>query len=78
TYEPPERRFGFDVALLTQVRPDVLGERFTTEPVATPNEFFREVPRDDNWVQALLCARTVETTPQNAVSSSERPTNCPN
>lgn len=54
-YTPPNRRWGFDVGLLSE-QPDLFAQRFTTPPTSRPNEFFREVGRDDPWVQALLCA----------------------
>jgi hypothetical protein len=52
---PTNRLWGYDVALLTQ-QPDLFSQRFTTPSVAEPNEFFREVGRDDAWVKTLLCA----------------------
>jgi hypothetical protein len=54
-FAPPNRFWGYDVALLTQI-PDLFSQRFTTPSVAEPNEFFREVGRDDAWVKTLLCA----------------------
>ncbi|NEQ81921.1 MAG: hypothetical protein F6K26_17205, partial [Moorea sp. SIO2I5] len=54
-YMAPLRRYGFDVALLTQL-PDLFSGLFTTPPAGDPDEFFREVARDDRWVQTLLCA----------------------
>ncbi|MEG4210841.1 hormogonium polysaccharide biosynthesis protein HpsA [Microcoleus sp. S13_B4] len=74
-FSPPARNWGFDVGLLSQP-PDLFTQRFTTPSTKTkPAEFFREVPRDDNWVQTLMCAfidDTVGTT--QAVSSDLRPT----
>jgi len=54
-YNPPDRLWGFDVGLLTQ-QPDLFAQRFTVPPTSPPNEFFREVSRDDKWVEVLLCA----------------------
>ncbi len=54
-YTPPLRSWGYDVALLTQL-PDLFSQRFTSPSVGSPNEFYREVSRDDNWVKTLLCA----------------------
>ncbi|NEO67061.1 MAG: hypothetical protein F6J98_44610 [Moorea sp. SIO4G2] len=54
-YMAPQRRYGFDVALLTQL-PDLFSGLFTTPPAGDPDEFFREVSRDDRWVKTLLCA----------------------
>jgi hypothetical protein len=75
-YRAPNRRWGFDVALLKQVRPDLLAERFSTEPVLSANEFFRDVPRNDAWVTSLMCAKVVSNG-SNAVNNTERPANCP-
>lgn len=55
-YSPPTRQWGFDVGLLSE-QPDLFAQRFTLPPTGRPNEFFREVGRDDPWVKALLCAR---------------------
>jgi hypothetical protein len=54
-YNPPDRNWGFDVGLLSE-QPDLFAQRFTMPPTGRPNEFFREVSRDDVWVQTLLCA----------------------
>jgi hypothetical protein len=54
-YQAPTRSWGYDAALLTQL-PDLFSQRFTTPSTADPNEFFREVGRDDAWVKTLLCA----------------------
>ncbi|WP_392531762.1 hormogonium polysaccharide biosynthesis protein HpsA [Nostoc sp. C117] len=54
-YIPPNRNWGFDVALLAQ-NPDLFAQRFVTPAADPPNEYFREVGRDDLWVQTLLCA----------------------
>jgi len=54
-YYAPTRSWGFDVALLSE-QPDLFAQRFTVPPTGRPNEFFREVSRDDSWVQTLLCA----------------------
>ncbi|MDI9636500.1 hormogonium polysaccharide biosynthesis protein HpsA [Geitlerinema splendidum] len=54
-YTAPNRAWGFDVALLTQ-QPDLFAQRFTVPPASPPNEFFRQMNRNDRWVEALLCA----------------------
>ena len=54
-YIPPNRNWGFDVALLAQ-NPDLFAQRFVTPAADPPNEYFREVGRDDLWVKTLLCA----------------------
>lgn len=71
-YTPPLRRWGFDVALLSQL-PDLFAQQFTLPPSTNPNEFFREVSRDDQWVQALLCAKVT-----NVSNLSADPRNLPN
>ncbi|HBQ97794.1 MAG TPA: hypothetical protein DD761_04585 [Cyanobacteria bacterium UBA11691] len=54
-YYAPGRPWGFDVALLTQA-PDLFAQRFAIKDDTPPNEFYREVRRDDQWVETLLCA----------------------
>ncbi|MDZ8029894.1 hormogonium polysaccharide biosynthesis protein HpsA [Nostoc sp. DedSLP04] len=53
-YMAPNRNWGFDVALLAQ-NPDLFAQRFVTPAADPPNEYFREVGRDDLWVKTLLC-----------------------
>jgi len=53
-YRPPERQWGYDVGLLSQ-SPDLFSRRFATPSAGTPNEYYREVGRDDDWVKTLLC-----------------------
>lgn len=54
---PPDRNWGYDVGLLSQVypEPDLFTKNFGKLD-GKPNEYFREVGRDDPWVKALLCA----------------------
>jgi hypothetical protein len=55
-FSPPGRNWGFDVGILSQP-PDLFTQRFTAPSTKTkPAEFFREVPRNDDWVQTLMCA----------------------
>ncbi|NEO69642.1 hormogonium polysaccharide biosynthesis protein HpsA [Moorena sp. SIO3H5] len=61
-YMAPQRLYGFDVALLTQL-PDLFSGLFTTPSAGDPDEFFREVARDDRWVKTLLCATEGENGP---------------
>ena len=57
-FSPPARNWGFDVGLLSQP-PDLFTQRFTTPSTRTqPAEYFREVPRNDEWVNTLMCGRT--------------------
>jgi hypothetical protein len=60
-YVPPNRVWGYDVALLTQL-PDLFSQRFSAPSANDPNEFYREVGRDDAWVKTLLCAAQVDST----------------
>ncbi|MFM6395305.1 hypothetical protein, partial [Planktothrix sp.] len=60
--------------------PDLFAQKFTAPSTETPSNFFREVSRDDEWVEALLCSKVV-TTPTatsgtNAVPDSIRPNKC--
>jgi hypothetical protein len=87
-YNAPNRQWGFDVGLLSE-QPDLFAQRFTLPPTGRPNEFFREVGRDDTWVKTLLCAGEasnqtgipatgVTVTYANAVPNEYRPTSsCP-
>ncbi len=54
-YMAPNRNWGFDVALLSQ-NPDLFAQRFVIPATDPPNEYYREVSRDDLWVQTLLCS----------------------
>ncbi|QLE46759.1 hypothetical protein FD724_00320 [Nostoc sp. C057] len=79
-YLAPTRQWGYDVALLSQ-SPDLLAQKLATIPDDLPDEYFREVGRDDAWVQSLLCAKKPDTsTPPvytPAIDSDQRPSNCP-
>jgi len=72
-FAAPARQWGFDVGLLSQT-PDLFSQQFTLKFTDEPNEYFREVPRDDEWVKALLCAKT---TPPGiirpAINDEQRP-----
>ncbi|MEQ9238786.1 hormogonium polysaccharide biosynthesis protein HpsA [Coleofasciculus sp. E2-BRE-01] len=69
-FEPPTRNWGFDVGLLSQL-PDLFAQQFTAEPTEQPNEFFREVNRDDPWVKTLLCATNDANKP--VINEDQRP-----
>jgi hypothetical protein len=76
SFTPPGRNWGYDVGILSQ-SPDLFTQRFTAPPTATqPAEYFREVPRNDEWVTTLLCGKTTQGV--KAVSDTYRGTNCPN
>jgi hypothetical protein len=77
-YFPPTREWGYDVGLLSQT-PDLFSRRIALPEAGTPNEFFREVSRDDPWVRGLLCAAQ-ETAPNTydwaLADESLRPASC--
>jgi len=54
-FTPPARNWGYDVGLLSQP-PDLFTQKFTTPSTETrPAEYFREVARNDEWVETLMC-----------------------
>jgi hypothetical protein len=79
-YRPPQRQWGYDVGLLTQT-PDLFSRRFANPTVGTPNQYFRQVNRNDPWIETLLCAAqptTGGTGAQWAIADpQQRPSNCP-
>lgn len=80
-YQAPKRQWGYDVALLSQ-SPDAFSQKLAITPDDKPNEYFREVGRDDVWVQTLLCAKNTKGTVDvsddtDAIDQAQRPTNCP-
>ena len=89
-YTPPTRFWGYDVALLSQL-PDLFSQRFTTPTTSQPNEFYREVGRDDKWMKTLLCATENQSVGgydvapsasygsnfKFAISQDQRPSTCP-
>ena len=77
-FSPPNRNWGYDVGLLPQP-PDLFTQKFTTPPSRSqPAEFFREVPRNDEWVKTLMCG-VLEKNPTSPAGNgtSSRPTDCP-
>jgi hypothetical protein len=54
-YNTPGRQWGFDVGLLSQ-SPDLFSQKFTTDIPKLQN-FYRQVGRNDPWIQTLLCAK---------------------
>ncbi|WP_144018159.1 MULTISPECIES: hormogonium polysaccharide biosynthesis protein HpsA [Planktothrix] len=53
----PKREWGFDVGLLSQP-PDLFAQKFSLpDESIDPDEYFREVSRDDDWVKGLLCSK---------------------
>ncbi|MCB8788399.1 hormogonium polysaccharide biosynthesis protein HpsA [Planktothrix agardhii 1025] len=87
-YMPPNRVYGFDVALLSQ-SPDLFAAKFTLPSTQPPDQYFREVGKDDDWIQTLLCAAqdtnsNYGTAPTDygtgkfyALPADLRPKNCP-
>jgi hypothetical protein len=75
-YAAPTRQWGYDVALLTQP-PDLFAQRFTQQSTSAPDEFFRQVGKDDPWVQNLLCAAQGSGTAYTAAIGDQRPASCP-
>jgi hypothetical protein len=85
---PPNRVYGFDVALLSQ-SPDLFAAKFTLPSTQPPDQYFREVGKDDHWIQTLLCAAqdtnsNYGTAPTDygtgkfyALPADLRPKNCP-
>ncbi|MFW5765089.1 MAG: hormogonium polysaccharide biosynthesis protein HpsA [Coleofasciculus sp.] len=55
-FEPSARNWGYDVGLLSQF-PDLFAQQFTLPSTDEPNQFYREVSRNDPWVQRLLCGQ---------------------
>jgi hypothetical protein len=86
-YGTPSRQWGFDVGLLSQA-PDIFSQKFTQD-IDKVQSYYRSVERNDQWIQALLCAaQPANPTDQErvgergtnydqyAVAESERP-DCP-
>jgi hypothetical protein len=70
---PPTRQWTYDVGLLSQ-SPDLFSQKLVTISSELPNEYFREVSRDDEWIKTLLCAKKTETSTY-AIDQDQRP-NC--
>ncbi|RUR80817.1 hormogonium polysaccharide biosynthesis protein HpsA [Chlorogloeopsis fritschii PCC 9212] len=70
-YLAPARQWGYDVALLSQ-SPDLFAQKLVKIPDDLPDEFFREVGRDDDWVKTLLCAKKASDDTQYAVDADQR------
>lgn len=61
-YTPPKRQWGYDVGLLSQA-PDLFAQQITTPSAGEPNKYYREVGRDDLWVNTLLCGAVLTSAP---------------
>ncbi|MEG3982643.1 hormogonium polysaccharide biosynthesis protein HpsA [Microcoleus sp. T3B2] len=82
-FTPPNRNWGYDVGLVSQ-SPDLFTQRFTAPPAqSTPDEYFREVPRNDRWVETLMCAEVAPPAPGTSgppaipATNPNRPAVCP-
>jgi hypothetical protein len=72
---PPGRQWGYDVALLSQA-PDLFAQKLVLTPPELPDEYFREVGRDDKWVETLLCAKNGSDNTKFAIDQDQRPSIC--
>ncbi len=76
-YIAPKRQWGYDVGLLAQ-SPDWFTQKLVKPLDAKPDEFFREVGKDDAWVHTLLCAAKGPSTGYDyALPPDQRPADCP-
>ncbi|MBD6614684.1 hypothetical protein FNW02_02085 [Komarekiella sp. 'clone 1'] len=79
-YIAPGRQWGYDVGLLSQ-SPDLFAQKLVRTPDDLPDEYFREVGRDDLWVATLLCAKdpkgTVAVSDDTyVIDQDQRPSSC--
>ncbi|MDQ2096452.1 MAG: hormogonium polysaccharide biosynthesis protein HpsA [Tychonema bourrellyi B0820] len=64
----PTREWGFDVGLLSQPA-DLFAQKFTLPASQKkPDEYFREISRDDDWVKSLLCAEKLNNDAKRTLS----------
>ncbi|MFO5527031.1 MAG: hypothetical protein ACLBM1_04225 [Cuspidothrix sp.] len=75
-YLPGPRSWGYDVGLLSQ-SPDQFASKLVLTPPDLPDEYFREVGRDDSWVKTLLCASNANDTTKFAIDADQRPSCTP-
>lgn len=73
-YQPPIRLWGYDVGILSQ-SPDRFSQKLVVPVGDLPNEYFREVGRDDPWVQNLLCAKD-GVNKDYVIDQNQRPSIC--
>lgn len=74
TSTPPIRNWSYDVGILRQ-SPDLLAQKLIADTSDPPNEYFREVDRDDPWIQNLLCAKD-NTNTSYIIDKNQRPSMC--
>lgn len=67
------RQWSYDPGLLFQ-SPDLFASKLVVTPPDLADEYFREVGRDDTWVQTLLCANDPS---GNFVTPSNQRPSCP-
>ncbi|MBS9388186.1 MAG: hormogonium polysaccharide biosynthesis protein HpsA [Dolichospermum sp. WA123] len=75
---PPTRQWSYDVGLLFQ-SPDLFAfaSKLVVTPDEPPDEYLREVGRDDTWVQTLLCAKETSNPNNFAIrDQKQRPDSC--
>ena len=72
--KPPIRNWSYDVGILRQ-SPDLLAQKLIADTSDPPNEYFREVDRDDPWIQNLLCAKD-NTNTSYIIDKNQRPSMC--
>jgi hypothetical protein len=77
-FTPPARNWGYDVGLLSQP-PDLFTQKFTTPSTETrPAEYFREVARNDEWVETLMCGVVAPDQPSGGQNATAiRSSSCP-
>ncbi|MBD2137182.1 hypothetical protein H6F32_06195 [Anabaena sp. FACHB-1237] len=69
------RQWSYDVGLLSQI-PDLFASKLMLTPPDLPNEYLREVSRDDAWIQKLLCAKDTTSASNYAIDQDQRPSIC--
>ena len=75
-YLPPTRNWGYDVALLSK-SPDRFASKLVLTSPDLPDEYFREIGKDDKWLQILLCAKTTDSGTDYAIDDkTQRPSIC--
>ncbi|MFO7144597.1 hypothetical protein B9T16_25225, partial [Arthrospira sp. PCC 8006] len=74
-YRPPVRNYGYDVALMNSEDLDLFATRLTTPATQPPDEYFREVSRDDPWVHTLMCGTKDDG--NHFLGDELRPDECP-
>ena len=50
--------------------PDLFSKEFAQSFSGEPNEYFREISRDDEWIETLLCGKPL-TPAEDAIASTK-------